>query len=102
LKDLNIPPTAYRPVAYGLLFAEAGALAAWGNHRESPIFLVFLPASRQGRSVAVGRNELRRRQVLSFACFIGKPRQNLNSFQPESGKAKLENGNWPSERSQYS
>jgi hypothetical protein len=68
-------------------------LAASGNYREGPIFSVFLPALRQGLSVAVRRDESRRRQAFSFTPFIGKPRQNLNSSKPESGKAKLENGN---------
>ena len=57
-----------------------GALAAGSDNRESPIFLFFLPATRQGLSVAVGREKSRRRQALSFALFIGKVRQNLNSF----------------------
>jgi hypothetical protein len=34
--------------------AGAGALAASGNYRESPIIPVFLPAIRQGLGVAVG------------------------------------------------
>jgi hypothetical protein len=63
---------------------RAGALAASGNHREGPRLAVFLLALRQGHGVAVGRDESRRRQAFSFACYIGGPRQNLNSFSPNS------------------